>query len=467
MPQRPNNIWKSRRLTLLLVALDAAALCLLWLGVWRLRRALDPLAAAPINDLDNYLRALPGLLVGWLVVLAFYGHYAHRERVSSLNQVSRVIKASLWLLWVNVFFAYFLYRSLELGRSIVLASAVAFLVWLYVSRSILRLLKSRSLARGEGARRALVVGATPLGRRVIEHLKDHPEIGFRVAGCVRTGGDAENGMAEVPVLGGLADLGDLIARHGIDEVFWADPTTPGDEVLNTVVEHERSGAEFKFVSDDFFRVMSGDAILDSVEGIPVTRLGTGRLSTFDAWVKRALDLVVVIGLAPLWVPTWLVIALVIWIEDGRPVLFVHRRVGLDGREFRLLKFRTMRVETDPYAPAPTDPGDPRVTRVGRFLRRTSLDELPQFWNVLVGDMSMVGPRPEMPFLVAKYAEWQRARLDVKPGLTGLWQVVGRKNLPLEWNIEYDLWYVRNRTFLMDVEILFKTIPAVLFGKGAF
>jgi lipopolysaccharide/colanic/teichoic acid biosynthesis glycosyltransferase len=127
----------------------------------------------------------------------------------------------------------------------------------------------------------------------------------------------------------------------------------------------------------------------------------------------------------------------------------------------------MRVDTDPYSVAPTEATDPRITRFGRFLRRTSLDEFPQLLNVLKGDMSMVGPRPEMPFLVEKYEEWEKRRLDVKPGITGLWQIVGRKNLPLSLNMEYDFYYIKNQSLLFDIAILLKTIPAVIFGRGAF
>jgi lipopolysaccharide/colanic/teichoic acid biosynthesis glycosyltransferase len=127
----------------------------------------------------------------------------------------------------------------------------------------------------------------------------------------------------------------------------------------------------------------------------------------------------------------------------------------------------MQADVAPYEEAPLERTDPRVTRFGRFLRKTSLDELPQLINVLRGDMSMVGPRPEMPFIVDKYEEWQRRRLDVKPGITGLWQIVGRKDLPLYLNLEYDFYYIRNQSLLLDLMILIKTIPAVLFGKGAF
>jgi lipopolysaccharide/colanic/teichoic acid biosynthesis glycosyltransferase len=161
------------------------------------------------------------------------------------------------------------------------------------------------------------------------------------------------------------------------------------------------------------------------------------------------------------------IALGIRRDTKGPVFFKQERVGRDGKRFLIYKYRTMHVEAPPYDYAPTAEEDPRITRFGRWLRRTSLDELPQLLNVLRGEMSMVGPRPEMPFLVDKYEPWQRRRLDVKPGITGLWQVIGRKNLPLHLNMQYDFYYIKNQSLLLDLEILFRTIPAVLKGKGAF
>ena len=133
----------------------------------------------------------------------------------------------------------------------------------------------------------------------------------------------------------------------------------------------------------------------------------------------------------------------------------------------MLKFRTMQMDVPEYAEAPDDPTDPRITPIGRLLRKFSLDEFPQLWNVILGHMSLVGPRPEMPFIVEKYDPWQRYRLTVKPGVTGLWQIIGRKNLPLELNMEYDLYYIKNHSLMLDFLIILRTIPAVIFGRGAF
>ena len=172
-------------------------------------------------------------------------------------------------------------------------------------------------------------------------------------------------------------------------------------------------------------------------------------------------------LLPLALPLGIFIACAIVIDSGRPVLFHHVRVGKNGRRFLMLKFRTMHIATPALADAPRTQDDARITRVGRFLRRWSLDELPQLWNVLRGDMSLVGPRPEMPHLVERYLPWQRLRLRVRPGLTGLWQVLGRKEIPLHHHLEYDLYYVHNVSLWLDAAILWKTLPEVLSGRGAF
>ncbi|HNT36382.1 MAG TPA: sugar transferase, partial [bacterium] len=160
-------------------------------------------------------------------------------------------------------------------------------------------------------------------------------------------------------------------------------------------------------------------------------------------------------------------ALGIRLSSKGTILFKQERVGKGGKIFVLYKFRTMYMDVPNYEEAPTRSDDPRVFGFGRFLRRSSLDEIPQLINVLKGDMSMVGPRPEMPFIVEKYDVWQRRRLLVKPGITGLWQIIGRKDLPLHANLEYDLYYVQNMSLFNDILILLKTIPVVFFGKGAY
>ena len=184
-------------------------------------------------------------------------------------------------------------------------------------------------------------------------------------------------------------------------------------------------------------------------------------------VKRLADFLLALFLTVLTLPLMLVIALLVPLQTRESPLFLQRRIGLNGRPFTMLKFRTMYAEAEAYAPSPEHPHDKRITGVGRWLRKYSIDELPQLLNVLAGQMSVVGPRPEMPFLVDQYQSWQRRRLMAVPGMTGLWQVLGRKDLPLRDNVEYDFIYILNQSLRLDLAIFLRTLPIVVTGKGAY
>lgn len=184
-------------------------------------------------------------------------------------------------------------------------------------------------------------------------------------------------------------------------------------------------------------------------------------------VKRVLDLLFAAAAVILFAPFWLLIVILIRLDSKGKALFVHTRVGKDGKHFILYKFRTMYQGVKDQELSPESPHDKRITKIGRFLRRTSLDEIPQLINVLKGEMSLVGPRPEMPFIVQHYAPLEKKRLLVKPGLTGLWQIMGRKDLPLHHNLEYDFYYIQHRSLLLDFVIILKTVAVVISGKGAY
>jgi len=183
--------------------------------------------------------------------------------------------------------------------------------------------------------------------------------------------------------------------------------------------------------------------------------------------RRVIDIALSVMVIVFFSPVWLLLAIIIAIATGENPIFTHQRVGKGGKKFTCYKFRTMKKEAGKYEFGPTTPDDSRITVIGRFLRRTSLDEIPQFFNVLVGDMGLVGPRPEMPFIVERYNQIEKCRLLVKPGITGLWQIMGRKDLPLHENVEYDLYYILNRSVWMDFIIMLKTIHVIINGRGAY
>jgi lipopolysaccharide/colanic/teichoic acid biosynthesis glycosyltransferase len=184
-------------------------------------------------------------------------------------------------------------------------------------------------------------------------------------------------------------------------------------------------------------------------------------------VKRVCDLVFSAATLVFFSPFWLLIVVLIRLDSKGKALFAHTRIGKNGKPFTLYKFRTMYQGVKNQELSPESPNDGRITKIGRFLRRTSLDEVPQLFNILKGDMSLVGPRPEMPFIVEHYTAMEKKRLLVKPGLTGIWQIMGRKDLPLHHNIEFDFYYIRHRSLLLDLVIIIKTIGVVISGKGAY
>lgn len=461
------SFWKSHFLTLMLVAADMIAFSLVWREAWQIRYALTDRFALPINAFENYLGVLPRLLPAWIVVLAFFDLYAHRGRISSLNQIGNIIKAGLTLFLVTGAMGFF-FKGYDVGRAVVILACVGMTLYIYLSRSALRLLKERYVARGFGLTRAAIIGAGETGRQVAARIVSHPEIGYDLVGFIDTD-DRLAGMKidGIPVIGGNGNLVDLLLRHRVEEVFLAVPSLSTNDKLNLVTECERARVVFKIVTANLFQVITDRVKIDDIGDLPVIELLDGHLNPFSSLVKRLLDLAIALSGMLLAAPLMALLSMLIRLDSPGPALFVHERVGKDGRLFSMFKFRTMHTNVDPYAPAPSDENDPRVTRMGRFLRKSSLDELPQILNVIRGDMSLVGPRPEMPFIVAKYEPWQRRRLDVPQGITGLWQIAGRKKLPLHLNLEYDFYYIRNWSLLLDIVILVRTIPAVLFGAGAF
>ena len=461
------SIWKTPWPTVFLVVADIVGFSGSWWLAYESRRALS-VWMGPINEADPYLRAYALVLLTGLLNTALFGLYVVRRRLSSLNAWGALLKASYHYLLYMMVIGYFL-KELDLGRAVIMLAGLFGFVYLSASRTAVRRLKARAFGQGRGLERAAIVGTGDLAAEVLESLRRHREVGFEIVGFVRHPNDLKSAAlpGDVPILGDAPDLEEIARRHRLEEVFLAVPHLTPDEQLNLISLSELRGLRIQLVSN-LFGVITSRAKVDEIAQFPVVTLRDGHLPLHQALAKRAFDLTVTLAGVMLWLVFfhwWFVL----WIrkDSPGPAIFSQERVGRDGRPFRLYKYRTMHMDAEAYAVAPASQEDPRVTRAGRWLRKTSLDELPQLWNVLKGDMSMVGPRPEMPFIVEQYEEWQKRRLDVKPGVTGLWQVVGRKNLPLHLNMEYDFYYIKNQSLLLDVEILIRTVPAVLKGRGAF
>lgn len=321
--------------------------------------------------------------------------------------------------------------------------------------------------RGIGNRNILVYGAGDTGRKLQRKFMLVPTLGLNLVGFVDDAPDERDASIDRHrVLGGFADLERLVGVHKVSEVFIAMPEAPEDTVMRIVEECERLGVVYKIVPR-FYHLLAFKVKIETLDSIPLITRPERRPTLAQTVGRRVLDLVLGAVVIVVSAPVLLVTAILIKRESPGPVFFVQNRVGKDGKPFPMIKFRTMHHHMSGDAPTPRSSYDPRITRIGKWLRRYSLDELPQFFNVIAGHMSIVGPRPEMRFIVDQYGPLERERLRVKPGITGLWQISYARAAAIHENLDYDLYYIENQSILLDVVIIALTGFAVVKGSGAY
>jgi len=362
----------------------------------------------------------------------------------------------------------FLLKNLDPGRSVLILSAMMAFVFMVTSRLFWSRMEKDLFKEGIGQVRAIIVGATKQAREAIERLRVQPEREYEILGILDDRHTPDELVYGIPILGPARDLPEWAKNLAVDEIFFADPKMPKPDMLDLVVAcGEKTSVKQYNILTDMFGVITDQALFNYKEDIPFKVLRQGKMTPFEQSLKRVMDVAIAGTMLLLTLPFFPIICLLIRLNSPGSAIFRHKRIGKDGVPFIMFKFRTMYRDVNEYEEAPIKKDDPRVLPFGRWLRRTSLDELPQLWNVLKGEMSMVGPRPEMSFIVESYQPWQRRRLSVLPGITGIWQISGRKDLPLHSNLEYDFYYIQNQSILLDLIILMKTFPVVFFGKGAY
>jgi len=445
---------------------DTVLVSIGWLLAYAFRYSLNDVFDVPINSFYWYLRALPLVVVPWIASCWAFGIYGRSRISTSTHQLQSLLRGvALGLLVVSSI--SFFFKELQFGRVVVLACAGFNLVLQGASRAAFHKLQERLRRSGAHDVSALIVGTGITAIRLLQKLQDHPEIGYEVVGFLDD--RYEDGCKDVagrPILAEVDRLRAVAMEQGVSEVFIADPGLGHTRMLSLVLDCEDLGITFRVVTD-LFEVLTAGTPVDLVDDLPLVRLGREQVPGSYEPLKRGLD---VIGACVGLVLTGPLILWCAWRNrrtSPGPAFISQQRVGRNGELFRLYKFRTMWQDVDRYATAPVGGADPRITEYGRWLRGTSIDELPQLVNVLQGEMSLVGPRPEMPFIAETYDDWQRRRLSVKPGITGLWQILGRKDLPMHANLQYDFYYIRNRSLSLDLSILLRTVSAVLSRKGAF
>lgn len=372
----------------------------------------------------------------------------------------------------------FLLQPLVFSRLLIVQAALLVIALLGVWRLALRLFQAQMRKRGIGVERVLVVGAGSVGRSVLQTMVARPDLGFKVIGFVDD--DPERGrtdLGRVPALGGVENLAQIIETQPVDTVIVTLPWLVQRKILGIIRECERNRIRVRTVPD-LFELSLSQVQVEMLGGIPLLGLnGEPRLRAGSQVAKRALDLALTLLIAPVALLIAAIVALAIRLDSPGPILFAQDRVGVNGRLFRVYKFRSMvdnaedlwadlirQTGDDPRHPKLT--GDPRITRVGRWIRRFSIDELPQVWNIVRGEMSWVGPRPAVPQEVELYEPWHLQRLRVTPGLTGLWQVSGRSQVPFEEMCLLDIYYIDNWSLGLDLQIILRTVPLVLLAHGA-
>lgn len=455
-----------------------------WLAWWlrygaEVGGAVVPALRQPFSFFYTIVALLIGLIVGLLQVR---GGYRLPRWTTLLDEAFLVIGCVNTAMTIVILYAFV--QRFSPSRLVFLYAWILLIVMLVAKRFVLRLIRERLWMRGIGVDRVLVVGAGQAGQRLLQWLLGQPQLGYQVVGVVDDNPPptywaiaTERRVVYPPHLGSSANIGEIVRAQGIDEVIIALPPTAHAQMAAIVDQCRALDVEFKLVPD-LFELTMDRVHIHEVAGLPMIALRPARIAGFDYVVKRSMDIVIAAVVLLVTAPLMALIALAIKLDSPGSVLFRQERVGRNGRRFICYKFRSMVADAeqrkqDIALNADVDNrlikfrDDPRRTRVGKVLRRTSLDELPQFLNILVGEMSVVGPRPQVPDEVALYDEWHFARLLVTPGLTGLWQVSGRSDLKFDEMVRLDLYYAENWSPGLDVKIMLRTIPALLTSRGAY
>ncbi len=432
---------------------------------------------------DYYIPLATVFVIGLIIIFALRRLYHLRLTGSWFRQVwiialSTTIGIAL-LIAYNFIFQYSTNSIIDLPQSrlLILFVWLSTIVVLSLGRLIVSGVVGMLYRMGLGETRLLVVGSGRLGKLVMQHIAANPDLGYTIVGFLHDLNEPPADFGRFKMLGTIDDVGPVIRLMQIDEVLIALPAHMHEQAIRSVKLCERLGASFKLIPD-LYELSLSRIDMDTIEGIPLIGIKQVSLNTWQRLTTRLIDITISAAILIIGSPFWLFLALAIALSSPGPIIYKQTRIGQNGRAFQIYKFRSMYKDADQRlaqllsqnearGPLFKMKNDPRITLIGRFLRRTSLDEILQFFNILQGDMSLVGPRPALAREVAQYEEWQKGRLAIKPGLTGLWQVRGRSNLTFDEGVLMDLYYIENWSLRLYIQILLRTIPAVLFTRGAY
>lgn len=403
--------------------------------------------------------ALTGALT--CIVLLFTGAYSRESSLLNVVEMRAVIKGVLiaFLLFTLATFG----MRLHPARYVVTLAFSYCMVFMVIQRTMLHHLHARIGRLLAIQKRVLIYGAGEIGTALYRHLVNSPRLNFLPLGFidddpVKLGRQLNscgfNTNQCVEVLGDFAHMEKIIRNHRAEFLFVTISSISNEHLEKIIAMTRKLDIRVRFIPN-LYRAFLHRLKIAQIGPFPLIEEIDPTHNHYK-YFKRIFDFLLALLLLPLILPLFLLIALIIKTDSPGPAIFRQKRVGKNGRLFQMYKFRSLYVESDVYSENPNTPKDPRITRFGKILRRTSLDELPQIWNVLRGEMSFVGPRPEMPFLVDRYNELQQERLKVVPGITGLWQLSGHRKASIHEYMDYDLYYICNMSFFLDIAILIET-----------
>jgi exopolysaccharide biosynthesis polyprenyl glycosylphosphotransferase len=425
----------------------------------------------------EYVPVALALTVVLLIVFKAEGLYDQRRGTSFLDEVYTVFTGTLIGIAIMIFL-FFLYRAHFYSRLIFFYAFLLIGGFLSLSRLVERQIRDRLRMRGTAVDRVLIVGAGVVGRAIMRSILARPELGYRPVGFVDDDPSKQkDDIGPFMALGGTADLSVILQEHAVDEVIISLPWISHRKVLNIIADSERQGVRARFVPD-LLQMSLSQVDIDEIDGIPLIGMKEPPLKGWKLALKRLTDIAISSAALVILAPLLFLIAVLIKLDSPGRILFKQTRLGRGGKPFTCYKFRSMAPEADMEVAQLTSLNeaegpifkireDPRCTRLGRVLRRFSLDELPQLVNVLLGDMSVVGPRPPLPSEVEQYEDWHHERLNTPSGITGLWQVMGRSDLSFNEMVMLDLFYAENWSLWLDFKIMLRTVPTVLFARGAY
>jgi exopolysaccharide biosynthesis polyprenyl glycosylphosphotransferase len=433
---------------------------------------LDRLLSPALLPLRQYIWITVLSAACWAAAASSLGLYRISIRRSSWEKVRIALESSI-IVWLFLGFLSFALK-LDLSRPLIALFIVYQAAMIIISRVLIAMRRRRLANSPKHCRNILIIGTTDKARKMGRLISRYSDWGLRILGYVDVDGSPRSATDDG--MGTVEDLPRIIENNIVDEIIFVGDR-PSLDLLDKVLELCKEQGIRTRVAADFFPAKVTNLSMEFLESVPVITFSPAPEHGFPLLIKRFLDVAISAVLLIVSVPLFAVIGLLVKLTSQGPIIYRQTRCGLYGRKFTLYKIRSMREGAEDVlweikhlnemdGPVFKMRNDPRVTPLGRFLRKSSLDEWPQFWNVLKGDMSLVGPRAPLPEEVKEYTRWQRRRLSVKPGITCLWQVSGRNEIDFHEWMKLDLHYIDNWSLLLDFKILLRTFPVVLFGKGA-